>query len=71
MKLHTGSKGDLVETLQRRLKMLEFDPGSIDGRFGPRTEKAVMAFQKDNGLTVDGAVEPATAARLFGVEVFV
>ena len=39
MKLHTGSKGDLVETLQRRLKMLEFDPGSIDGRFGPKQRK--------------------------------
>lgn len=64
MKLKSGSKGDLVETLQRRLKVLGFDPGSIDGCFGPKTHKAVMAFQKEKGLTVDGVVVAATAARL-------
>ena len=64
MKLHTGSKGDLVETLQRRLTVLGFDPGFIDGSFGPKTQKAVMAFQEKKGLTVDGTVNAETAARL-------
>lgn len=37
-----------------------------DGRYGPRTEAAVEAFQKSHGLTVDGEVGPVTWRALFG-----
>ena len=35
-------------------------PPGIDGKFGPRTETAVKAFQRDKGLQVDGIVGPIT-----------
>ena len=45
-----GSSGAAVKELQRILKV------TVDGEFGPDTEKAVRAFQKENSLTVDGNV---------------
>lgn len=36
----------------------------IDGLFGPQTETAVKAFQKERALTVDGIVGPATIKAL-------
>ena len=34
--------------------------GGPDGDFGPTTKKAVMDFQRDNGLDVDGLIGPET-----------
>ena len=62
--LRVGSSGADVTTLQERLKQLGFDPGEADGRFGPSTEAAVMAFQRSAGLLADGIVGPSTAAAL-------
>jgi peptidoglycan hydrolase-like protein with peptidoglycan-binding domain len=36
---------------------LTYDPGPIDGRFGPMTQQAVYAFEKVEGLERDGAVD--------------
>lgn len=52
--LKKGSKGDAVKRLQEQLQQLGYLSGAIDGIFGPQTEKAVKAFQADNGLDVDG-----------------
>jgi peptidoglycan hydrolase-like protein with peptidoglycan-binding domain len=43
-----------VRTLQRSLRLAGADPGPVDGRFGPRTEAAVIRFQADHGLAADG-----------------
>ena len=52
--LQRGSKNDKVKWMQCALNRLGYNAGTVDGDFGPTTEKAVKAFQKDNSLTVDG-----------------
>jgi peptidoglycan hydrolase-like protein with peptidoglycan-binding domain len=66
--LQDGSKGVAVRGLQRMLTTRGFDPGEIDGRFGPKTKAAVNAFQSDHGLDVDGIVGPNTWDSLRQVE---
>ena len=62
--LKLNSFGPQVKKLQQRLKELGFDPKGVDGKFGPGTKAAVIAFQKANGLTADGKVGPSTLAAL-------
>ena len=40
--------------LQKRLTALGFSTGGSDGRFGARTYEAILAYQKKNGLPLDG-----------------
>lgn len=53
--LRRGSFGDAVGELQELLKAIGFEI-SIDSDFGAATELAVMMFQKNNDLKVDGIV---------------
>jgi peptidoglycan hydrolase-like protein with peptidoglycan-binding domain len=62
--LKEGSSGPDVTALQQRLQAAGFDPGKVDGEFGPGTEAAVMAFQKSEGLVPDGVAGPRTLAAL-------
>lgn len=62
--LRSGSAGPDVRTLQERLVAHGYQLGATDGRFGPRTEMAVRAFQQDRQLAVDGVVGPQTWSRL-------
>ena len=64
--LKLGSTGQEVRQIQQKLKDLGFLKGSVDGDFGEATEKAVKAFQKQYGLTVDGKVGQETLAKLAG-----
>lgn len=58
--LRQGSRGGEVKEVQRRLKQWGYYSGSVDGIFGSGTKKAVISFQKKNGLTADGIVGKAT-----------
>jgi N-acetylmuramoyl-L-alanine amidase len=58
--LRQGSKSNEVKEVQRRLKDWGYYKGSVDGIFGPSTKKAVLSFQKKNGLKADGVVGKAT-----------
>jgi hypothetical protein len=58
----TGSRR--VRDLQRRLLRLGYRPGTRDGRFGPRTQAAVIAFQRKHGLQQDGSAGSETLALL-------
>jgi hypothetical protein len=40
--------------LQKRLNAMGFQTGGSDGRFGARTYEAVIAYQKREGLPLDG-----------------
>ena len=46
--------------IQTALKNAGFYAGSVDGKIGPKTKKAVEAFQSANGLKADGKVGPKT-----------
>ena len=54
----------LVRDLQRRLARMGYPAGRVDGLFGPRTWRAVVAFQASHGLQMDGIVGPRTSAAL-------
>ena len=62
--LRQGSTGGEVKEVQRRLKNWGYYSGAVDGIFGSGTRKAVISFQKKNGLTADGIVGKATYAAL-------
>ncbi len=62
--LRNGTRGEAVRALQADLAALGFDPGPVDGRFGPRTEAAVRSFQGAGRLAVDGKAGPQTLAAL-------
>ncbi|TDC80602.1 L,D-transpeptidase family protein [Actinomadura sp. 7K507] len=55
-KLKPGAKGFDVKELQRRLKALNYDPGKLDGKYGPSTEMAVWAFQAVNRMKRKGTL---------------
>ncbi|MBQ7305066.1 MAG: peptidoglycan-binding protein [Clostridia bacterium] len=63
--LRYRDQGDDVLRMQKALVSLGYATGGTDGKFGPTTEKAVRQFQKDNGLTVDGAAGSATLTLLY------
>jgi|TARA_B110000263_G_scaffold249354_1_gene266717 putative chitinase len=55
-----GSTGEHVKDIQRALEL------DVDGHFGKVTEAAVLRWQEDHGMTVDGIVGPRTYAALVG-----
>ena len=54
--LKYGSSGDEVKKLQETLNATGNYNLATDGKFGAKTQEAVKAYQKANGLTVDGIV---------------
>lgn len=59
-----GATGQTVRTIQTKLKNWGYYTGSVDGIYGSKTVEAVKYFQRKNGLTADGIVGNATAAKL-------
>ena len=66
--LRKGNKGEAVKELQTMLNAKGYDCGKVDGDFGSKTLAAVKAFQKANGLTVDGVVGQKTWTALNGAQ---
>jgi N-acetylmuramoyl-L-alanine amidase len=58
------TRGDDIANLQQRLSALGFDPGRVDGIYGPATERAARQFQRNMGLAADGTCGPATLEAL-------
>lgn len=65
--VRAGSNGAAVRELQTLLKNKGFNPGPVDGAFGPKTKAAVLAFQRAQNIAVDGIVGPQTWGKLKGV----
>jgi peptidoglycan hydrolase-like protein with peptidoglycan-binding domain len=62
--LRNGSRGADVQRVQELLTTAGYAPGPADGIFGPKTELAVLAFQDEHGLRVDGLVGANTRTAL-------
>ncbi len=60
-----GNRGQQVRKIQERLRELGYLNGNVDGAYGGQTRNAVIAFQKENGLTPDGIAGKSTQTRLF------
>ncbi len=58
----TNVTGNLVLDVQKALKENGFNPGPIDGIYGPRTKAALRKFQKANGLAVGGLTKETIRA---------
>lgn len=58
--LSKNSKGEDVITLQKKLYLIGYEITEIDGIFGNETERAVLAFQKDQQISATGIVTNVT-----------
>lgn len=65
--LQYGMDGDDVKSLQYALAGRGLYDSGFDGHFGPGTKRALMAFQKAEGLAEDGSCGPATRRKLMGM----
>jgi peptidoglycan hydrolase-like protein with peptidoglycan-binding domain len=54
--LAEGASGDVVAAYQQRMVDVKFDPGAVDGYFGPAMTYAVQALQKLFGVPITGAL---------------
>lgn len=63
--MESGTKGEDVVRVQRRLSGLEFYSGTLDGHFGGQTSQAITAFQKRNKLPQSGTADYQTLSVLF------
>jgi peptidoglycan hydrolase-like protein with peptidoglycan-binding domain len=73
--LHTEARGatsrrvqgldrDLIRDAQRQLKALGFNPGAVDGNFGPQTEATLRAYQQSYRLPQTGRLDEVTLRSL-------
>ena len=67
-----GTAGDATQfalrsaivRVQVELKSAGYAPGTADGKFGAKTQKALKSYQKDNDLCPSGEADPATWASI-------
>ena len=65
--LKQGARGNITKLLQEKLVSLGYNTNGVDGIFGSGTKKAVMSFQKANGLVADGIVGQNTWRKLLNI----
>jgi hypothetical protein len=61
-----GSRGELVERLQRALVEFGFPQDGVDGAFGAATKTALIGYQKLHGFTPSGDADDETCQALIG-----
>jgi hypothetical protein len=63
-RMMSGPDPALVRATQNELIRLQYLNGGADGSMGPMTSNAIRAYERANGLPVDGTVSPNLLARL-------
>lgn len=58
--LQKNSKGDMVLQVQKQLQFLGYNISKLTGEFDNSTYRAVIAFQRDNKLKINGVVDSKT-----------
>ena len=48
------AQSDTIRQAQQALKDKGFDPGPVDGKYGPKTREAVLNYQKQNNIVANG-----------------
>lgn len=64
LEAESASSLPTLQQIQTALKNAGYYEGEIDGKIGSKSKKAILDFQKDNGLESDGKVGPKTWAKL-------
>ncbi|MDY7023226.1 MAG: peptidoglycan-binding protein [Cyanobacteriota bacterium] len=59
-----GDRGTQVSSIQQRLQSFGYFNANVTGYYGPITRDAVIRFQQDRGISVDGVVGPNTLGAL-------
>ena len=62
--LGEADRAALVKKIQTLLAEQGFDPGPADGLAGARTQDAVKAYQRENGIAATGQIDGALVAAL-------
>lgn len=55
---------EALDGVQKALQTLGLNPGSVDGKDGPNTQRAVREFQASQSIKIDGIVGPETRQSL-------
>ena len=56
--------GEIIASVQQQLQELGYYRGELDGTYGPMTRRALVDFQRANGLPVTGEIDEPTLASL-------
>ncbi len=62
--MQSGDKSFEVSKLQKKLKELKLYSGPINGKYTNEVREAIMKYQKDNLLEIDGIAGPKTLKKL-------
>lgn len=63
--LYDGRTHDILKNVQERLDALGYpEVGAVDGRWGSKTQAAILAFRADNGLPIEPTVDQDLLAAL-------
>ena len=54
----------MIKQVQQKLKQQGHDVGTVDGMWGPQTQAALKAFQKQQGMQASGELNQETLAAL-------
>jgi hypothetical protein len=55
---------DTIRAVQQKLNQMGYQAGPADGRMGPKTHKAIAAYQAKMGMHADGMLTPELASRI-------